>query len=74
MIDWETEKIIQECTEECRILVKKYKDDIERLSKVLLKKETIDLNDITKVLGKRPFLPKENFKAYLEESLKEASI
>ncbi len=51
-------------------MVNKHKDDIQRMSDVLLDKETIDLKDITEVLGPRPFIPKENFKAYLEEAMK----
>ena len=52
------------------MLVKKYRDQIKELSEVLLKKETIDLTDITNVLGPRPFILKENFRAYLEESIR----
>jgi len=31
-----------------------------------LEKETLDLNAIVGILGERPFAPKSNFKAYLE--------
>lgn len=54
-------------------MVQKYKKQIQDLSQVLLEKKSIDLKDITEVLGKRPFIPKKNFKAYLEESLKETA-
>jgi len=40
---------------------------IQKLSDLLLEKETIDLKMIVSVLGKRPFPPKSNYKAYLEE-------
>lgn len=66
LIDLECQRIIEEATEKCRQVVKLHKDKIERMSELLLKKKTIDLKDITEVLGKRPFEPKENFKAYLD--------
>ena len=40
--------------------------NMNRLSEGLLEKETLDLNAIVGILGERPFAPKSNFKAYLE--------
>lgn len=65
-IDEECQKIIEEATDRCRLMVRKYKGKIQEMSDVLLEKKTIDLKIITQVLGPRPFPPKENFKAYLE--------
>lgn len=68
-IDKECESIINEATEKCRELVKEHKMKITEMSELLIKKKTIDLKDITSVLGKRPFVQKEGFKAFLEASL-----
>jgi len=42
-----------------------------RLSETLLDHETIDFHMIYDILGDKPFEPKENFKKYLEEVIKE---
>jgi len=47
---------------------------INRLSAGLLEKETLDLNAIIGILGERPFAPKSNFKAYLENKREDHSI
>jgi len=65
-IDSEIKRIIDECTLKTRELIKKHKTEIEKLSEGLLEKETLDLNAIVGILGERPFAPKSNFKAYLE--------
>lgn len=44
------------------------------MSVLLLEKETIGLDDIVSVLGPRPFEPKENFRAYIENSLKKIDL
>ena len=67
-IDDECKRIIDECTKQCRAMVKQYRKQISDLSTVLLEKETIDLKTITSVLGQRPFPPREGFKAYLENA------
>jgi len=67
MIDKEVRKILRECTERTERLVKEKRCQIEQLSNLLLEKETIDLKQIVGVLGERPFAPKSNYKAYLEE-------
>lgn len=59
-IDQQCALIIEEATERCRDLVRKYKDKIQMISDKLIEKKTIDLKDITDVLGPRPFEPKEN--------------
>ena len=67
MIDDEVKRIIDECTQKTRVLVKEKRQLIKNLSDLLLEKETIDLKQIVSVLGERPFAAKENYKAYLEE-------
>lgn len=67
-IDQQIAKVLQECTERSRQLVKQHKNKIQSLSEELLLKETIGLRDITRILGERPFAPPENFRAYLEQS------
>lgn len=67
IIDDEVKRILDECTEKTRKLVKEKRDLIKGLSDLLLEKETIDLKQIVSVLGERPFQPKENYRAYLEE-------
>ena len=69
-IDEECKRIIDTCSAKCLELVRLHKDKIQQLSDTLLEKETIDLNMITEILGPRPFPPKANFKAYLEEAVK----
>ena len=66
-IDEEVRRVLSECTEKCRQLVRQKRQLIQELSDELLAKETVDLRDITRILGERPFVPKKNFKAYLEE-------
>src|SRR5262249_9645307 len=65
-IDEEIKKVIDECTEKTREIVKKYRKEIEKLSEALLARETLDLKAIIEILGERPYAPKSNFKAYLE--------
>lgn len=36
-----------------------------------MEKKTLDLHQIRQILGERPFAPKSNFKAFLEESNEE---
>jgi AFG3 family protein len=67
-IDEECKRIITECTDKCRQLVKLHRHHIEKMSQTLLEKETIDLKTITGILGNRPFPPREGFKAYLENA------
>jgi len=66
IIDEEVRRIISECTERTRALIREHKDKIEKLAEALLEKETLDLQAIIEILGERPFPPKSNFKAYLE--------
>lgn len=68
-IDDEVKRIIDECTEKTMALLESKKSLVEGLADSLLEKETIDLKEITRVLGKRPFEPKSNFKAFLEEQV-----
>lgn len=60
-------KIIDECTERTRKLMKEKRHLVQGLSELLLEKETIDLKQIVSVLGERPFKAKANYKAFLEE-------
>lgn len=66
LIDLEIRKIINDCTERTRNLIKMYREKIQNLSDALLQKETLDLKNIVEILGERPFETKSNFKAYLE--------
>jgi len=65
-IDREIKRIIDECTERTRQVVRQYQTQIKALSQALLEKETLDLQSIIEILGERPFAPKSNYKAYLE--------
>jgi AFG3 family protein len=69
-IDREIKRIIDQCTERTRAVVKEHSAQIKALSDKLLEKETLDLRGIIEVLGDRPFAPKSNFKAYLEYKTK----
>jgi AFG3 family protein len=69
-IDTEIKKIVNYCTERCRETVIKHKPQIEALAASLLEKETLDLQQIVSILGERPFAPKSNYKAYLEDRKK----
>jgi AFG3 family protein len=69
-IDREIKRIIDECTEKTRALIRERAKEIKALSDRLLEKETLDLQAIIGVLGQRPFAPKSNFKAYLEYKTK----
>ena len=42
-------------------MVRKHKEDIQKMSDVLLKEKTIDLKRIVSILGKRPFKPRKSF-------------
>eukprot|EP01017_Pseudomicrothorax_dubius_P003204 TRINITY_DN103_c0_g1_i2.p1 TRINITY_DN103_c0_g1~~TRINITY_DN103_c0_g1_i2.p1 ORF type:complete len:824 (-),score=282.95 TRINITY_DN103_c0_g1_i2:39-2471(-) len=70
-IDEEVKRLVDECTERTRTLVKTYRDKIEKLSSTLLEKETLDLTAIVDILGERPFPPRSNFKAYLDVKRRE---
>mmetsp|Transcript_36672 Transcript_36672/g.32870 ORF Transcript_36672/g.32870 Transcript_36672/m.32870 type:complete len:407 (-) Transcript_36672:142-1362(-) len=70
-IDTEIKSIIEECTVRTREMIRKHKNEIQKLSDALLDKETLDLRNIIKLIGPRPFEPKANFKAYLEYKLEE---
>lgn len=71
IIDQEVKRIIDECTETTRRMVKEKREYIQNLSDLLLEKETIDLKQIVSILGERPFTPKSSYKAYLEEISKD---
>eukprot|EP01016_Furgasonia_blochmanni_P035642 TRINITY_DN396_c0_g2_i5.p1 TRINITY_DN396_c0_g2~~TRINITY_DN396_c0_g2_i5.p1 ORF type:complete len:564 (-),score=141.08 TRINITY_DN396_c0_g2_i5:53-1744(-) len=66
MIDEEVRRILDECTQRTREVVRSHKEHIQKLSDALLEKETLDLRSIVDILGERPFPPKSNYKAYLE--------
>jgi AFG3 family protein len=61
-------KIISECADECRDLIRKHRDKIQELSDELLKKNTLDLQDIRRILGERPFKYKKEYEMYLTAS------
>jgi hypothetical protein len=48
-------------------MIRKHKDDIEKLATELLEKETLDLLDIVRILGERPFPMTESIKDYMKE-------
>jgi hypothetical protein len=66
-IEQEVNSIINECAQRTRELVRKHKDDIERMAQALLKKETVDLIDIVDILGPRPFGMSDAMKEYFTE-------
>jgi ATP-dependent Zn protease len=62
------QRIIEECSQRTRAIIRERREAITNLASTLLEKETLDVSQIRKVLGERPFPLKENFRAYLEES------
>ena len=48
-------------------MIRKHKDEIEKLATELLEKETLDLLDIVRILGERPFPMTESIKDYMKE-------
>lgn len=67
MIEQETNRIINDAVEKTREMIRKHKDEIEKLATELLEKETLDLLDIVRILGERPFPMTESIKDYMRE-------
>ncbi len=67
MIEQETNRIINDAVEKTRKMIRKHKDEIEKLATELLEKETLDLLDIVRILGERPFPMTESIKDYMRE-------
>lgn len=68
LIDNEVNNIINECIEKTRMIVRQYKEQIEKISIELLDKETIDVLDIMNLIGERPFPMPKSMQAYIEET------
>lgn len=67
-IDNEVNKIINECAEKTRELVRTYKEQITSVAEKLLDKETIDILDVIQLIGERPYKLPESINAYIEET------
>ncbi|CAN3376153.1 hypothetical protein DIURU_003758 [Diutina rugosa] len=67
LIDDEIKRIVRECHDRCRDLLKEKADAVELVAQELLKKEFITREDMIRLLGKRPF-PETNdaFDKYLD--------
>ena len=68
-VDHLISQIIQECSEECRALIREHRQKIQNLSDELLIKNTLDLQDIHRILGNRPFEYKKEFQKYLVSAI-----
>lgn len=67
IIDSEVYRIINECADRCRNLLKEKADEVEKVAQLLLKKEVLTRNDMIELLGPRPFKEKnEAFEKYLD--------
>ncbi|KAK6461094.1 peptidase family M41-domain-containing protein [Scheffersomyces coipomensis] len=66
-IDQEVQRIVSECYEKCKTLLKERSHEVELVAEELLKKEFITREDMIRLLGKRPF-PETNdaFDKYLD--------
>jgi hypothetical protein len=60
-------KIIDHCAARTREMVRKYKEQIEKLAVLLLEKETIDVLDVINTIGDRPFEYEGSIKEYINE-------
>lgn len=67
-IDNEVQSIINECIDRTRETVRKYKDEISKISEELLKKDTIDVLDIMELIGDRPYPMPKSMQAYIDET------
>jgi len=52
-VDLEITKITDECYRQAVLLVKKHKNELEKVSKALLEKETLDRDDFEKIVGNK---------------------
>ncbi|KAI5957511.1 YTA12 [Candida theae] len=66
-IDAEVKRIVQECHDKCKQLLKEKANEVKLVAEELLKKEFITREDMIRLLGKRPF-PETNdaFDKYLD--------
>ena len=69
IIDSEVHRIVQECHERCKKLLREHAADVEKVAQFLLRKEVLTREDMINMLGKRPF-PERNdaFDKYLNEA------
>lgn len=67
LVDEEIYRIVDECAERCRSLLKEKAEDVEKVAQLLLKKEVLTRNDMIELLGPRPFKEKNDaFEKYLD--------
>ena len=60
IVDSEVLRIINECHDEARRLLTKYRRELEALARALLERETLDEEEILEVTGLPPAPPLEN--------------
>jgi AFG3 family protein len=67
LVDEEVYRIVEECADRCRALLKEKVADVEKVAQLLLKKEVLTRNDMIELLGPRPFKEKNDaFEKYLD--------
>ncbi|CCF55512.1 hypothetical protein KAFR_0A00740 [Kazachstania africana CBS 2517] len=68
LIDQEIHRLIQDCYETCKKLLKEKASELEKVAQFLLRKEVLTREDMITLLGKRPF-PERNdaFDKYLNK-------
>ncbi|CAL1580769.1 unnamed protein product [Knipowitschia caucasica] len=66
VIDEEVRALIQEATRRTAELLKKHREDVEKVALRLLEKEVLDKADMEDLLGKRPFKEKTTYEEFVE--------
>lgn len=64
-IDTEVQRIINECAEKTREMIKKHENEIRTIAEDLLDKETIDILDVIELIGERPFKMPKSMESYI---------
>ncbi|WFC99487.1 Mitochondrial inner membrane m-AAA protease component [Malassezia yamatoensis] len=67
MLDDQVRKLVVEAHQRTTELLKKHKDDVEKIAKLLLDREVITREDMTNLLGKRPFKSADEADEYLDK-------
>jgi hypothetical protein len=67
-IDSEVQKIINECAEKTREMIRKHENEIRIVAEDLLDKETIDILDVIELIGERPFKMPKSMEAYINQT------
>jgi cell division protease FtsH len=65
IIDEEVKKIVQECYERTKDLLKDKRQELEIIAQELLSKEILFQYDLERLIGKRPFKEETSYEAYM---------